>query len=286
MGVGIARNLLKAGHELSVYNRTRSRAEEFSRNARIAERPADAALDAEVVITMLADDHALEDVVFAPSGILEALPPEAIHISMSTISVAMSQRLAHAHTERKQHYVAAPVFGRPDAAEAAKLFVVAAGPANQVDRCRPIFDAIGQRTFIAGDEAPKANVVKICGNFLITAVIESLAESFALVRKSGIDAAGFLEIMTESLFGAPIYKNYGTLVANERFEKAGFSLKLGLKDNRLVLAAAQDAAVPMPLASLIGDRFIAAIAQGMSDHDWSAIAEVTYRDAGLSPRSR
>src|SRR6266403_390545 len=175
MGSGIARNLVKAEHDLTVYNRTRSRAEPFaSLGARIAETPGEAAADAEVLITMLADDAAVEGVIFAPGNAIGELPAGAVHISMSTISVALSRRLAESHREKQQHYVAAPVFGRPDAAAGAKLFIVTAGPAEQIERCRPLFDVIGQKTFVVGEEAHAANVIKLAGNFLITTVIESL----------------------------------------------------------------------------------------------------------------
>ena len=282
MGSGIARNLIHAGHTLTVYNRTRSRAEEFQGlGARIAETPADAAAGAEAVITMLADDRAVEEVVFTPGSVLDALPADAVHLSMSTISVALSRRLAAAHRERQQHYLAAPVFGRPDAAVAAKLFIVAAGPAKQLERVRPLFDAIGQKTFLVGEEAPAANLIKLSGNFLITTVIEGLAEAFALARKHGVAPETVLEVLTGSLFAAPIYRNYGSMIAADKFEPAGFKLPLGFKDNRLLLAAAEENAVPMPMASLVHDRFVAALAQGLGDADWSAIARVAYRNAGL-----
>jgi 3-hydroxyisobutyrate dehydrogenase-like beta-hydroxyacid dehydrogenase len=282
MGLPMARNLIKAGHALTVYNRTRSRAEELQPlGTKIAATPVEAASGAEAVITMLADDRALESVVFEPGNILESLPAGGVHISMSTISVALSRRLQAAHQEKRQHYVAAPVFGRPEAATAAKLFVVAAGPAAQIERCRPLFDAVGQKTFLAGEDAPGANLIKLTGNFLITTVIESLAEGFALVRKSGLDANQFLEILTGSLFAAPIYKTYGGLIAADKFEPAGFKLPLGLKDNRLLLVAAEEANVPMPMASLVRDRFLAAMAQGLSEADWSAIARMAAQEAGL-----
>jgi 3-hydroxyisobutyrate dehydrogenase-like beta-hydroxyacid dehydrogenase len=282
MGSAMAANLIKAGHSLTVYNRSRNRAEELKLlGASVAATPGEAAAGAEAAITMLADDHALEAMVFGKDGMLDSLAPNSIHISMSTISVAMSRRLAAAHAERKQHYIAAPVFGRPEAAAAAKLFIVAAGPAAQIDRCRPLFDAVGQRTFLAGEDASGANLMKLAGNFLITAVIEGLAESFALVRKSGLDANQFHEILTNSLFNAPIYKTYGALINSQKFEPAGFKLPLGLKDNRLLLAAAEEAAVPMPMASLIRDRFLAALAQGMSESDWSAISRISAKEAGL-----
>ena len=282
MGSGMARNLIKAGHTLVVYNRTRSRAEAFRElGAQVAETPGEAAANAEVVITMLADDHAVEDVVFGPGNILESLPTGAIHISMSTISVELSRRLAAVHQERKQQYLAAPVFGRPDAAAAAKLFIVVAGPAEQIERCRSLFDAMGQKTFVVGPEPPMANVVKLTGNFMITTVIESLAEALALVRKSGVDANTFMDVLTSSLFVAPIYKTYGSLIVNQKFHPAGFKLPLGFKDNRLVLAAGEAVAVPMPMASLVHDRFVEAMAQGLDDADWSAISRITLQNAGL-----
>jgi 3-hydroxyisobutyrate dehydrogenase-like beta-hydroxyacid dehydrogenase len=282
MGSAIARNLIKAGHNLTVYNRTRSRAEPFaSLGARIAETPSEAAGDAEVLITMLADDAALEGVVFAPGNAIQALPSGALHISMSTISVALSRRLAEAHEERKQHYVAATVFGRPDVAAAGKLWVVAGGPSEPIQRCQPLFDAIGQKTFVAGEEAHAANVIKLAGNFLITTVIESLAEAFAFGRKSGVDPHAFLDILTNSLFPGPVYQTYGTMIASDQFEPPGFKLPLGFKDNRLLLAAAEEATVPMPMASLIHDRFLAALARGLGESDWAAIARVSYDNAGL-----
>jgi 3-hydroxyisobutyrate dehydrogenase-like beta-hydroxyacid dehydrogenase len=271
MGSGMARNLIKAGHTLTVFNRTKSRAEEFrSLGATVARTPGEAAAGAEIVITMLADDAAVEDAVLGPGRVLQSLPAGAVHISMSTISVALSRRMVSAHREKQQHYLAAPVFGRPDAAAAAKLFIVVAGSTDQVERCRPLFDAMGQKTFIAGENPPEANLIKLTGNFMITTAIESLA-----------DSKKFLEVMTGSLFAAPVYRNYGAMVAEEKFEPPGFKLPLGLKDNRLVLAAAEEAAVPMPMASLVHDRFIAALAQDMGNADWSAIASVSFRDAGL-----
>ena len=282
MGLPMATNLLKSGNTLSVFNRTRARADALKPlGARIAATPGEAVDGAEIAITMLADDHALESVLFEKGSVLDSLPPNAIHVSMSTISVALSRRLVAAHAERKQHYVSAPVFGRPEAAAAAKLFIVAAGPAAQIELCRPLFDAMGQKTFVAGEDASGANLMKLAGNFLITAVIEGLAESFALVRKAGLDANLFHEILTSSLFNAPIYKTYGALINSQKFEPAGFKLPLGLKDNRLLLAAAEENAVAMPMASLIRDRFLAALGQGMGELDWSAISKLSAKDAGL-----
>ena len=282
MGSAIARNLISAGHDLKVYNRTRSRAEPFaSLGATIADTPAEAAADREALITMIADDGAVEDVIFAPGNAIDALPAGAVHISMSTISVALSRRLAESHREKQQHYLAATVLGRPDAAAAAKLFVIAAGADEQIERCQPLFDVIGQKTFVAGEEPHAANVIKLATNFLFTTVIESLGEAFAFGRKYGVDPHAYLDILTNSSFTAPIYRIYGSMIASDNFEPAAFKLPLGFKDNRLLLAAAEEAAVPMPMASLIHDRFVAALAQGLGEADWSAIGRISYQEAGL-----
>jgi 3-hydroxyisobutyrate dehydrogenase-like beta-hydroxyacid dehydrogenase len=281
MGQAMARNLLKAGHRVVAYNRTRSKAEALAaEGAVIADRPEDACRG-EVVITMLADDQAVEGVVFGDDNILAALALGKAHISMSTISVALSQRLAAAHAKAGQTYLAAPVFGRPDAAAAAKLFIVAGGPPEAIARYQPLFDALGQRTFAIGEHQAAANVVKLSGNFLITSVLESLGEAFALIRKWDIDQARYLEILTNSLFSAPIYKTYGPIIAAQRYEPAGFKLSLGLKDVRLALEAAEARDMPMPVASLVRDHFLAAVAHGEADSDWSALARVAARNAGL-----
>jgi 3-hydroxyisobutyrate dehydrogenase-like beta-hydroxyacid dehydrogenase len=282
MGSGMARNLIKAGHQLTVYNRTRQRAESLeSLGARVVASPAEAASAAEVLITMLADDGAVEDVLLGHDGAMGALPPGAVHVGMSTISVQLSRRLVAEHQAKQQHYIAAPVFGRPDAAAAGKLFIVVAGPSSQIERCRGLFDRMGQKTFVVDEQAPAANVFKLTGNFLITTVIESLAEAFALVGKSGLSAEKFLEVMTESLFTAPLYRNYGSLIVSGKFEPAGFKMPLGFKDNRLVLAAAEEVRAPIPMASLVRDRFLEAMALGLSNADWSAISRVSLRNAGL-----
>jgi 3-hydroxyisobutyrate dehydrogenase-like beta-hydroxyacid dehydrogenase len=282
MGLPMARNLITAGHTLTVWNRTRSRAETLqSERTKVAATPAEAAAKAEALITMLADDRAVEHVLFDPGNALQALPAGAVHISMSTISVALSRRLTQAHHERQQHYVGAAVFGRPEAATAAELFVVAAGAPDQLERCDALFRAVGQKTFIAGQEPAAANVIKLAGNFLITTVIEGLAEAMALVRKHELDPQAFLDILTGTLFSAPIYRNYGPMLAADKFEPAGFKMPLGLKDNRLLLAAAEEAQVPMPLANLVHDRFLAALANGLKEADWAAIARVEYEAAGL-----
>jgi 3-hydroxyisobutyrate dehydrogenase-like beta-hydroxyacid dehydrogenase len=281
MGSGIALNLVKAGHRVLVYNRTRAKADALaSQGAEVAESLADACRRP-AVITMLADDSAVEAAFFGDGNGLSALGRGAVHISMSTISVALSDRLAAAHRKAGQIYVAAPVFGRPDAAAAAKLFVVTAGPEGTLAGCRPLFDAIGQRTFVVGDNPSSANLVKLSGNFLLAAMIECLGEAFALTRKGGIEPHAYLEILTNTLFSAPAYKTYGTMIANQQYEPAGFKMSLGLKDVRLALAAADALATPMPVASLVHDHFLAGVAQGKGDSDWSALARLAATNAGL-----
>ena len=281
MGAGMAANLVAAGHDVTVYNRTRQKAEPLARRgAKIADRPADLA-DAEAVVTMLADDQAVEEVVFGKDGLLAAMPAGRAHISMSTISVALSERLAQAHQAAKQRYVAAPVFGRPEAAAAAKLFIVAAGAEEDIERCQPIFAALGQRTFVLPGAPAAAYVVKLSGNFLIGAVIEGLGEAFALVRKAGIDPRAYLEILTNSLFTAPVYKTYGELIVGEKYDQVGFGAALGLKDIRLTLAAAGARRTPMPLASLVHDHLLTVVAQGGEAQDWSALGRLAARNAGL-----
>jgi len=282
MGAPMARNLLRAGHNLTVWNRTRSKAEELSADhARVADSVGDAARNVEIAITMLADDHAVSSTVFSPEGLVENLAPGAIHISASTIGVALSQQMAAEHAKRGQGYVAAPVFGRPEAAAAAKLFITAAGEGATLERCGPVFNAVGQRTFIIGPKPEMANVVKLSGNFLISSVIEALGEAVALTRKYGIDPHDYIEFLTNTLFSAPVYKTYGGIIADQRYRPAGFKMRLGLKDIRLVLAAAEAVDAPMPFASTVRDNVLSAIGHGMEDHDWSALAQHAAHNAGL-----
>jgi 3-hydroxyisobutyrate dehydrogenase-like beta-hydroxyacid dehydrogenase len=281
MGQPMARNLLQAGHALKVYNRTRGRAEALAgHGATLAGTPA-AACGAGVVATMLADDPAVEEVAFGENGVLQGLPNGGVHVSHSTISTDLARRLAEAHRQKGQSFVAAPVFGRPDAAQAARLVVVAAGPPEAVERCRPALEAIGRKLFVIGFEAPAANTVKLAGNFLIVSMLETLGEAFALLRKSGVDPASFLEIVNGSLLQSPIYENYGKMVAEQQYVPAGFKLRLGLKDVGLVLAAAEEVTAPLPIASLIRDNLLSGVAQGMGEYDWSAVARVAAQKAGL-----
>jgi 3-hydroxyisobutyrate dehydrogenase-like beta-hydroxyacid dehydrogenase len=278
MGAGMAANLIKAGHEVTVYNRSPDKtAALVALGATAATQIADAC-GGDAVVTMLADDHAVESVVFSEGCIGASLSPGAVHVSCSTISVALSRRLAQAHKDVGQRFVAAPVFGRPEAAAAAKLFVVAAGATDAVESCRPLLDAIGQRIFVMSEQADAANLVKLSGNFLIAAVIESLGEAMALVSKGGVDLHTYLDLLTSTLFNAPVYRTYGGLIVDQQFEPAGFVALLGHKDIRLALAAAEDLRVPLPLASLLRDRFLTLLAHGGENLDWSAIGRLAAKD--------
>jgi len=280
MGFGMAANLIKAGHEVTVYNRTASKMKALvDQGAHPAAKVTDACRG-EAVITMLADDGAVESIAFGDEGVTGGLGKGAIHISMSTISVALSERLAAAHAVAGQRFVAAPVFGRPEAAAADKLFIVAAGAPDAVEACLPLFEALGQKTFNFGNNPQDANLVKLSGNFLIASTIEALGEAMALVGKAGINRGQYIDLLTSTLFSAPIYKIYGPLIAEQRFEPAGFAAPLGHKDIRLTLAAAETLRVPMPLASLLRDRFLTLFAHGGERLDWSAIARLAAEDSG------
>lgn len=281
MGIGMAGRLLQAGHELTVYNRTPDKAKPL---VALGAKPAAKISEAcrgDVAITMLADDEAVESVVFGEGGILQSLGKDAIHVSMSTISVALSEKLTAAHERAGQRFVSATVFGRPDAAAAGKLFVITAGAQDVLGMCAPLFEAMGQKTFHMGDEPKAANLVKLSGNFLLASTIEAFGEAMALISKGGIDKHRYLELLTSTLFTGPVFTNYGALVAERKFEPAGFAAKLGEKDIRLALAAAQDLRAPMPLASLLHDRFLTLLARGGEDLDWSAIGGLAASDAGL-----
>lgn len=284
MGSAMAGNLLKAGHEVTVYNRTSDKSRALSAlGARVASRVSDACRGA-AVISMLANDEAVHSVVFDGGGVLASAASGAVHISMSTIGVGLSARLAAAHAAAGQRFLAAPVFGRPEAAAAAQLFIIAAGARAAADECAPLFNAMGQKVFYLGAEPSAANLVKLSGNFLIACVIESLGEAMALIGKAGIDERTYLDVLTSTLFNVPLYKIYGGLIVDQKFEPAGFAAPLGLKDIRLALAAAEELQVPMPLASLLRDRFLALLARGGEALDWSAIARLAAADAGHERR--
>jgi 3-hydroxyisobutyrate dehydrogenase-like beta-hydroxyacid dehydrogenase len=282
MGAGIAKSLLRAGHRLKLYNRTVARAEALLGDGAVLARSVAEACQEDVVMTMVADDAALETVTFGQGGIAASLKPGAIHVSLSTISAAMSERLAAEHARLGQEYVAAPVFGRPDAAESARLAVVAAGKPEAVQRCKPLLEAMGPKLLVASERPAIANVIKLIGNFLLGSVIESLAEAFALGRKSGVDEEQLFEFLTTALFPIPVYRNYGEAILRRRFAPAGFAASLGLKDIRLVLAAGEAQSVPMPIASVLRDRLLAAIARGNAESDWSVLGRIAAEDAGIA----
>ncbi len=280
MGSGMAASLLRAGFDVTVYNRTREKAAPLvAKGAHLAATVSDACRG-DAVITMLADDSAVSAVVSGDDGILASLSEGALHVSSSTISVALSADLAGRHARAGRRFVAAPVFGRPDVAAEGKLFVVAAGASDAIETARPLLDAIGQKAFVVSETPSGANLVKLSGNFLIATVIESLGEALALVDKGGIDRRLYIDVLTSTLFGAPVYKTYGTLVAERKFEPAGFAAALGQKDIRLALAAGEELRVPLPIASLLRDRFLALAAQGRDQLDWSAIGELAAFDSG------
>jgi 3-hydroxyisobutyrate dehydrogenase-like beta-hydroxyacid dehydrogenase len=280
MGKAIAGNLLRAGHTLCVWNRSPGPAQELAaRGARVAGEPA-ATARAAVLMTMLADDAALRAVLFG-QRVLDSAEPGLIHVNLATVSVAFARELAELEKQRGVVYVAAPVFGRPEVAEAAKLNVVAAGPSAALAKIEPLLAAIGQRTWRLGDMPERASVVKLAGNFMIASALETMGEAAALVRAHGVGAGEFLEVLTNSLFAAPVYQIYGRLIAEQRYTPAAFKLSLGLKDVRLALEAADGVQVPLPFAAVLRDHFLEALATGIGEQDWAALAEISARHAGL-----
>ena len=284
MGAAIARNLLASGHELRVFNRNPARAQPFRQaGAEVAATPAQAARSAEVVFTMVADDAALASVTFGDAGIVEGLRPGAVHISMSTIGIATAQEFTVRHRAARLGFVSATVFGRPDSAAQRKLFIMAAGAGEHLRVALPLLEALGQSVGIVGTDPSQANLVKLVGNFMLTVLVETLGEACALASKAGLDPMRLVELLTTSVFNAPPYKIYGPLIAAQRFRPAGFALPLAQKDNRLVLEAAEALGLPLPLASLVHDRFLAARSQGFGpEHDLSALAQGALADAGLA----
>jgi 3-hydroxyisobutyrate dehydrogenase-like beta-hydroxyacid dehydrogenase len=280
MGKAIAGLLLSSGHKVTVWNRSPDAVQELvAKGAQAAAEPA-ALGKSDFVLSILANDAATRAVI-VDQGLLEAAHPGLIHINLATVSVALAKELAELHRQRKIGYVAAPVFGRPDAAAAGKLNVVVAGDPATIAKAQPILDAIGQKTWPVGDQPENANVVKIAGNFMIASAIETMGEAVALTRSHGVKADAFLDILTNTLFAAPAYKLYGGLIAAEKYKPAGFSAPLALKDVRLALSAADENNVPMPFANVLRDSLMELIATGGGDEDWVAMARVAARRAGL-----
>lgn len=282
MGTGMAANLIRAGHEVTVYNRSSERTRPLAeKGASVASRIAEACRG-DAVFTMLSDDAAVEQAVFGEDGVLCHLPPGAVHVSSSTVSMGLTDRLAAAHAQARQGFVAAPVFGRPSVAESGELNVIAAGASDALDRVQPLLDAVGRKTFVVSERPSAASVVKLSGNFLIASVIEGLGEAMALADAAGIDRRSYLKLLTSTLFATPIYENYGNMIAERRFEPAGFSAALGEKDLRLLLAAGENLRVPTPFAAVLRDRFLTLLAHGGAHLDWSAAGFLPARDAGAT----
>jgi 3-hydroxyisobutyrate dehydrogenase-like beta-hydroxyacid dehydrogenase len=286
MGTAMAANLAAAGRQVVAYVR---RENQLAKLKDIGLRPTTDfgdLLDCELVISMLPDDDAVRSVVFGskpyhPAGLAAGLMPGAIHLSMSTISTACAAQLAAAHAEGEQGYVAAPVFGNPDAAKARKLFIVAAGSPADLVRCQPIFDRLGQRTFVVGANSQEANLIKLLGNMMTATAIEMLAESVAVIRKRGLDPQPFVDIMTHTMFSGRTHTIYGEKVVRQAYT-AGFMLPLVLKDVRLALAEAEKAGAPMPSVGVVRDRLITAIERGYSGLDWTVLGKVATEEAGLA----
>jgi len=279
MGEPLAANLVKAGHHLTVWNRTASKAAPLvKQGAKLANDIADAARN-EIVCTMLADDSALQHIL--DDGLLDALPRNGIHLSFSSISVAMAEKLKKLHHDRGQHLVSAPVFGRPEAAAAAKLWVVVAGHPPVVAKIRPLLDAVsGNQVVDIGPDPVQANITKISGNFLIASALEAMGEAVALVRRYGVDPVQFIDFLTSTLFAAPVYKNYGAKIARNEYEPVGFRAPLGLKDMRQTIAAGEAKTIPLPMASLLHTQMLTAIAHYGVDADWSVIAKLAGDHGG------
>ena len=280
MGSAMAANLLQAGYGVKVWNRSPQAAQPLVNAGAVQARQPEELAEVDVLITMLANDAATEQVV-VESGLLQQLRAGAIHINMATVSVALAKRLALLHAERNVGYIAAPVLGRVDVAAAGKLNILAAGDPLLLAKVQPLFEVLGQQTWHFGDQPEQANIVKIAANFTLASAIEAMAEGSALVRNYGVSGADYLHMLTSTLFASPAYKGYGGLIAEEKFEPAGFKLSLGMKDVGLALEAGANSRTPMPFASVLKDNFLDAVAQGDADLDWSALAKVAARRAGL-----
>jgi 3-hydroxyisobutyrate dehydrogenase-like beta-hydroxyacid dehydrogenase len=280
MGTAFAGLLLQAGHSVTVWNRSPDAVKALAAQGAIAAKtPADA-LQGEALFSMLASDQAMQEIGL-DAGLLEKAAKGLIHVNLATISPAFARALAAAHESRGLGYVAAPVFARPDAAAKGLAVVIVAGANEAVTKVEPLLAQIGRRTVRVGEAPEMANLFKVAGNFMIMSAVETLGEAFALLRKGGVDAEQFLDTMTEGLFAAPVYKNYGKQILNEAYEPAGFYLKLGLKDANLVKAASDELAAPMPLLDLVRGHYEEAMKKGWGEKDWAALGALAAEKAGL-----
>jgi 3-hydroxyisobutyrate dehydrogenase-like beta-hydroxyacid dehydrogenase len=278
MGTAMVANILKAGHNVRVWNRSPERAQRLvEAGARVVGSVAEA-FTGDAVFSMLADDAAVREVINAQ--VLEQAPRGQIHVNMATISVALAEELAHAHAQRGLNYVAAPVMGRPDVAAAGKLTIVAGGPAEAIDRVQPVFDAVGQKTWRIGSHAQQANVMKLATNFMLASAVETLGEASAMLAGHGVAMQDFLDVITSGLFQGVVYQGYGKMIAEQRYEPALFKARLGMKDVRLAIAAAESVNTPMPIASVVRDSLIEAMAHGDGDKDFAVLGQVAARRAG------
>ena len=279
MGSGVASNFLKTGRRVTVWNRSPEPADRLAeQGARKAASVAEA-FDVDILFSMLANDAAVEQVILA-TGALVAARRGMVHVNLATVSLALARRLADLHAERGLAYVAAPVLGRPDVAAAGQLHVLCAGPAEAVARVRPLLETFGRQVWPLGEDPVRANAVKLSCNFMLASMIETLGEAAALASAYGVPPADLFGVATGTLFAAPAYKTYSDIIAARRFEPAGFKVPLGLKDVRLALQAGEARDTPLPIASLLRDHFIAAIANGDADKDWAALAEGAFKRAG------
>lgn len=282
MGQGMAGRILTGKHDLKVYNRSVDKAKSLvDAGATLARTVTDACTGSEVVITMVADDKALREVTTGAGGICETLAKGAIHVCMGTHSAGAIQEMRDAHDKTGQKFVCAPVLGRPDAAAAGQLGIVAAGPQDAIDKCRPLFELMGKRLFEAGPEQPGAAVVKLSNNMVLACALQAMAEGFSLVRKYGVEAQVLHEVMSEGLFAAPSYKAYGKIMADENYDQVGFTATLGLKDSVLIMGAADSARVPLPGYQAFRNALLSAIGHGDAEKDWAVVAKVQAKLAGL-----
>jgi 3-hydroxyisobutyrate dehydrogenase-like beta-hydroxyacid dehydrogenase len=282
MGRGMARRILEAGHDLAVYDVVRSQIDEFAASgARPAASVAEVCDRSEIVVTMLVEDATVVDVTVRPGGLRDSLPGGAIHLAMGTYGVGAIRTMGAAHAQRGQTLVAAPVLGRPDLAAAGQLGIVTAGPAEAVRSCAPLLDAIGRRSFHAGDAPEAATAIKLANNLVLGCAMVAMAEGFSLIRKYGVDPQVLYDVMTEGLFSAPAYKGYGKTMVDRSWDKVGSPITVGLKDANLIQAAADLARVPLPSLNVYRDRLLGAVAHGDGDKDQAALALEQERACGL-----